>query len=125
MSNVEVTIKEGKISISKPQESESDALPEIYKIDCIDKDDELDLSHITNIEYREIVSELINDYNPDKTQETNVKMSIVVKDNESVFQTARRLSPAEREKVNMHIDNWLREGIIQPSLSDYASSSFS
>lgn len=58
---IEVTIKEGKISISKPQESESDALPEIYKINCIDKTDELDLSHITNVEYHEIVNELIND----------------------------------------------------------------
>jgi len=48
-------------------------------------------------------------------------MSIVLKDEEPVYQRARRLAPIEREKVNEHISEWIRDGIAQPSLSDYAS----
>lgn len=123
LNSVEVTIKEGKISISKPKvhKLEENELPEIFKIDCIVKRNKLDLSHISNPKHRAAVHDLIDNYNPIKTRETNIKMSIILKDDNPVSQTARRLSPSERKEVNTHIDNWLREGIIQPSLSDYAS----
>jgi len=49
-------------------------------------------------------------------------MGILLKDDESVYQRARRLSPIEREQVNTQIDEWIREAIVQPSLSEYASS---
>lgn len=48
-------------------------------------------------------------------------MNIVVKDDQPVYQRARRLSPSEKDEVNLHVQNWLRDGIIQPSLSEYAS----
>ncbi|KAH0946393.1 hypothetical protein HN011_009054, partial [Eciton burchellii] len=34
---------------------------------------------------------------------------------------ARRLSPAERKQVNAQVDEWMREGIVQLFLSEYAS----
>lgn len=98
-----------------------EALPEIYKIDCIQESEEIDLSHVNNIEYRATVQNLIEKYNPVKTQETKVKMKIMLRDDEPVYETARRLSPSEQKEVDVHVEEWLREGIIQPSLSDYAS----
>jgi len=68
-----------------------------------------------------VLENAVRNYHPLKVKETNVKMSIVLKDEEPVYQRARRLSPLEKEKVNEHISTWIRGGIAQPSLSDYAS----
>ncbi|XP_076298022.1 uncharacterized protein LOC143217525 [Lasioglossum baleicum] len=54
-------------------------------------------------------------------EEVNVEMSIVLKDEEPVFQRPRRLAPAEKSAVDAQISDWLRDGIIQPSLSEYAN----
>ena len=44
-----------------------------------------------------------------------------VKEDTPVYRRARRLSPSEKDEVNRHISEWLRDGIIRPSLSEYAS----
>lgn len=81
---------------------------------------EVDLSHIAK--YRANIEDLISNYNPNSNKrEIDFKINIVLKDNEPVFQTDKRLSPFEREEVNAHVEKWLRDGIIQPSLSDYAN----
>lgn len=43
---------------------------------------------------------MIAAYKPVKTCEVNVKMTIVVKDDQPIYQQARRLSPSERDEVN-------------------------
>jgi hypothetical protein len=48
-------------------------------------------------------------------------MSILLKDDDAVYQRARRLSVIEREQVNTQVDEWICEDIVQPSLSEYAS----
>ncbi|GBN87132.1 Retrovirus-related Pol polyprotein from transposon 412 [Araneus ventricosus] len=48
-------------------------------------------------------------------------MRIILKDNETVCQSPRRLASTEREEVNKQIGEWLKEGIIRPSSSGYAS----
>jgi len=48
-------------------------------------------------------------------------MTIILKDEAPVYQRARRLSTSERERVNAQINEWIRDGIVQPSLSEYAS----
>lgn len=50
-----------------------------------------------------------------------MKMKLVLKDDEPVYQHARRISPSEKEIVNRQIDEWIENGIVQPSTSDYAS----
>ncbi|GFX69370.1 uncharacterized protein TNCV_1547011 [Trichonephila clavipes] len=42
-------------------------------------------------------------------------------DNIPVYQTARRLSYAEKKSVNKHIEEKLEQGIVRPSSSEYAS----
>ena len=39
-------------------------------------------------------------------------MTIVLKDDESIYQRARRLAPQEREEVNAQINKWTEEGIV-------------
>ncbi|GFY28056.1 retrovirus-related Pol polyprotein from transposon 17.6 [Trichonephila clavipes] len=50
-------------------------------------------------------------------------MSIILKDDipVCVCQRARRLSCSEKLQVNDQIDDWLQQGIIRESCSDYCS----
>lgn len=94
-------------------------LPEIFSIECTGENSD-ELSCVSN-EYRSIVENLINNYNPIKKSESEVKMAIMLRDSKPVYQRPRRLSPSEKERVNAHINKWLAAGIIQPALSNYAS----
>lgn len=83
-------------------------------------EDPIDLSHL-NSKLRNEISSLVNSYQPIKTRTTNLKMNIILKDDVPVCQRARRLSFAEKDLVQAQIEQWLKEGIIQESCSDYAS----
>jgi len=60
-------------------------------------------------------------YNPKKTLEVNVKMTLILKDDVPVYQRPRRLSQLERKEVERQLKIWLDDGIIRPSVSEYAS----
>jgi len=90
-------------------------------------DADLEMSHVNvtdigDVEQRTALRNLIENYKPNRMYETNIKMKILLKDEEPVYQLTRRLSPSERSEVNAQIDEWLAEGIVQPSVSDYVSS---
>lgn len=55
-------------------------------------------------------------------EESNIKMTLVLKEDEPEYQQARRMSLSEKEVVNAQIQEWLEKGVIRPSTSDYASS---
>lgn len=123
LNSVNLSVREGKISMSKPKVrdvSKTD-LPEIFMIDDVREEGRINVSHIKDSGHR---SELVNsvaDYKPLKTHESEVKMRIIVRDEEPVYQRPRRLSALEKEIVDKQIDSWLKAGIIRPSLSEYAS----
>ncbi|GFX03516.1 retrovirus-related Pol polyprotein from transposon 17.6 [Trichonephila clavipes] len=48
-------------------------------------------------------------------------MRIILKDEEPVCQHPRQLAFTERQEVNKQIEEWLNEGIIHPSSSEYKS----
>ncbi|GFV60114.1 retrovirus-related Pol polyprotein from transposon 17.6 [Trichonephila clavipes] len=83
--------------------------------------EELDLRHVENRQIKKELEKLIQDYNPEKTASTDVTMRIILKDEEPVCQHPRRLAFTERQEVNKQIEEWLNEGIIRPSSSEYAS----
>lgn len=86
------------------------------------QDDKIvDLSHIKDECVKKEIKCLIREYKPKKEKEVDIKMSILVSDNIPVTQNARRLSVAEKAEVDRQIHMWLKEGIVQPSCSDYAS----
>lgn len=98
----------------------TDSLPEIFKIELANEYSNIDPSHLTS-EYKSGVSEIMNKYNSNKKCEIDYKMTITLRDDESVYQRPKRLSLSEKEKVSAHVNEWLTAGIIQPSFSDYAS----
>lgn len=98
----------------------NDELPEIFQINLEhEKTDNLDVTHIPDDKHRLAIENLVNNYHPSKIKKVGVQMTIVLKDEEPIYQRARRLSPKEREKVNEHVSEWIRDGIAQPSLSEY------
>ncbi|GFU17766.1 retrovirus-related Pol polyprotein from transposon 17.6 [Trichonephila clavipes] len=80
-----------------------------------------DLSHVKNFNIRNDLSSPIKNYKPNKIKSTKLKMSIILKDDIPVCQRARRLSCSEKLQVNDQIDDWLQQGIIRESCSDYCS----
>lgn len=82
---------------------------------------EYDLCHITDTMLRNKLDELIKNYKPNKTETTNLHMSIILTDDLPVCQRSRRLSFAEKQEVEKQIDEWLEQKIIRESCSDYCS----
>lgn len=126
LNKVEVNIRAGKTTIAPiddPKDTNDGDVPEIFKIDVINQrsESDLDVSHISDDNVRARLRELLDDYTPHKTQETDIRMKILLKDDEPIYQRARRMSPGEREVVNTQIHEWIERGIVRASTSDYAS----
>ena len=94
---------------------------EILLINLNLEKDDIDVSHVSEPKHKEKITKLVQDYEPNKTREIGLKMSIISKDDKPVYQRARRLAMPERELVNAQINEWIRDDIIRPSLSNYAS----
>lgn len=123
LDSVEINIKRGVIStkpICEPTD-DGERRPEIFAIDAVQRADEIDVSYIQNAEYRRAVARLIDNYEPSKSREIDIKMTIVLKDDDPIYQKGRRLSPAEKSIVNMQIEDWEKQGIVRPSTFDFAS----
>ncbi|GFW63619.1 transposon Tf2-6 polyprotein [Trichonephila clavipes] len=92
----------------------------LMQISGVHPEDELDFSHILDSQVKNYLTRIILSYKPEKTDSTDVTMGIILNDNIPVYQSARRLSYAEKQIVNKHIEEWLEQGIIRPSSSKYA-----
>lgn len=122
LDTVEMRRIKGQVIISKLDDSEDKAeKPEVLGVDAIQQVGEVDLSHIKNAKDGEAVRECINSYKPCKVREVGISMNIIVKDEDPVHQRPRRLSPSEKAMVDEQIEQWIREGVIQPTYSEYAS----
>lgn len=123
---VEVNMKCGEIFVKPMHEmSPNDEInfPEILNIDviCEREENRADVSHVENVIHKQILTDLVNNYEPQKSREMDIIMKLVLKDDELIYQSPRRLSQTEKEVVNKQIEQWITEGIVQPSLSEYAS----
>ncbi|GFV17557.1 transposon Tf2-6 polyprotein [Trichonephila clavipes] len=70
---------------------------------------------------RDKVQTLIENYCPNKTETTALKMKIILSDEKPIAQRSRRLSLPEKREVEKQIDEWLEQGIIRESCSDFSS----
>ena len=77
--------------------------------------------HLEKNEFRDSIQDLIRSYAPKKPKESPVVMKILLRDEEPVHQNPRRLSVAENEVVKTQVAQWMADGIVKPSRSDYAS----
>lgn len=117
LEQAEVSIGENGIMVYKRKES---FLMHIKIADDEEEKDEIDLNHIANNECQQTVKELIHKYEPQKTKTTDIKMRIVLKNEEVIYQRPRRLSVPEKIEVEKQIDEWLENGIVRASSSEFA-----
>jgi len=117
---VDLRSLKGKVMIRKATEDSLD-IPEVLKIDVMEKVDPFDFSHISDKVARREVKTIARNYNPRKTHEVGTKMVLVLKDEIPIYQRPRRLSQPEKQEVDKQLKEWLDDGIIRPSNSDYAS----
>lgn len=88
LDTIEMTAKTGEISIRQTSEPlcVNEKIPEIFQIDLDpEESDEIDVSHISDIECKNRIKEAVINYSPNKTRDVDLKMTIVLKDEESVY----------------------------------------
>lgn len=71
--------------------------------------------------YLPVIHEMVRNYKPGNRETVPMKTVIILSDEIPVYQRPRQLAPREKAAVDQQIDEWLQEGIIRPSCSDYAS----
>ncbi|GFW90093.1 retrovirus-related Pol polyprotein from transposon opus [Trichonephila clavipes] len=67
------------------------------------------------------VEQLLSTYTPKKTKTVNIELDIALTDDEPIFHKPRHLPFAERDIVDAQVDEWVKNGIIEPCSSPYAS----
>jgi len=67
------------------------------------------------------VESLIESYKPKRNLTSPVEMKILLTDELPVFQHPRRLAYCDQKIVDDQVLEWLEEGIINPSTSEFAS----
>lgn len=117
LESVDVCMRSGDVYISKIP-NVIDDIPEVLNIVAAN---DIDLSHIPDREIQLEVKRKIENYKPEQTKKVGVKMHIALHDETPIYQTARRLSVKENKDLDSQIETWLRDGIVRPSYSDFAS----
>lgn len=125
LSQAEMTInREGiRITKEKPNVNEiREKTADMYLLSIdVTEEEALNIQENVAREYKEEIEQLVNSYEPEKIKESVVKLKITMKDDEPIFSRPRRLSPAEKSIVDNQVKDWLEQGIIEPSSSEYAS----
>lgn len=123
MKKAEVLIRNGE-AVFKELTDENLLMKEFKSI-CLNVEQyvpevQLELDHLEkNVADR--VSTIVNGYKPRNDFESPVKMRIVVKDDIPVYQRPRRIPWSDQRIVDEQVSEWLKQKIIQPSTSEYAS----
>lgn len=116
LNGLNVCFKNGDVYILGVSNQEANVLTTL-SVDT----DEIDFSKISSSKYIQDVMCLVKEYTPMATHECTVKMKILLQDETPVVLRSRRLPESEKDEFNRQIDNWLEEGIIRRSQSDYSS----
>ncbi|XP_055632935.1 uncharacterized protein LOC129773362 [Toxorhynchites rutilus septentrionalis] len=121
LGSVDYAITPSGVRIEKWATEESD--PDINDVKWIRRIEEyVDVKEvIVPYKYRGQVMELIENYTPATNVRAANELTIRLMDNDIVCENPRRLAPVEKEVVKRQIDEWLKNGIIQPSTSEYSS----
>lgn len=86
----------------------------------IEENVKYDLSHLPKENVVE-VKRLIKEYTPERRKPSPISMKLILTDEIPVYQRPRRLSYADQIVVEQQIKEWIRDGIVQPSTSEYSS----
>lgn len=64
---------------------------------------------------------LLENYRPQKTKNANIEMEINIKDKRKIFARSWCLPVPERKIVEEQVEQWIKEGIIEPCSSEYSN----
>lgn len=117
LKQAELHVRDGKVQFQKIQPD----MPEVFKIDIASEINDIDLTHIKEQKHKEEIRQIVSTYRPNKKKEVGITTKIILKDEKPVTSAPRRLSIQDKQTVNKFMEEWLQDGIIQPSNSEYAS----
>ncbi|XP_036339804.1 uncharacterized protein LOC118749143 [Rhagoletis pomonella] len=80
----------------------------------------LNITHLS-VEKQSALYSMVRQYTPKPNSESPVQMTIILADDVPIYQTPRRVSYADQRVIDDQVSNWLKDGIVQPSNSEYAS----
>ncbi|XP_011688730.1 PREDICTED: uncharacterized protein K02A2.6-like [Wasmannia auropunctata] len=115
LSQANVTIAQGEVTVTK--EKQSVFLTDINVFD----EPSLDIGEQVSEEAKNEIKRLMMSYTPSRSKTTSVEMNIVVKSEKPIYQRPRRLPTVERDIVEKQVHDWLKDGIVKPCSSEYAS----
>lgn len=81
----------------------------------------LDIDEMASADGKAKVTNSIQNYKPEIYKTVSVEMNIVLKNDVPISTRPRRLPLAERCLVDDQVDEWLKNGIIEESESEYSS----
>lgn len=129
MKGAEIVINQGKIKVRRAVERDTGGpevpvIPdeqnplheELVVLECV-ATREIEVPEL----YRAKVEKLLADHQPRRDVKTSVETKIVLKDDQPVCLQPRRLSVKEKRIIDEQVEEWLADGIIRPSTSEYAS----
>lgn len=111
-----VSMTEGEIVVYKKEKDNF-----LMKINVEAGVNEINVEHISNSDHRNAVEDLMRNYVLEKKKTTEIEMKIIIKNEEPIYQRSRRLSVPEKIEVERQVSEWLRDGIVKPSSSEFAS----
>lgn len=117
LSQAELSIRKGDIKLKKIE----DEKPDCFKIDLVAEKEEVDLTYVEDRTQKKEIETMIKSYKPEPTRDVGISTKIILKDDIPVVSSPRRLSVHEKIIVEQVMNEWLADGIIQPSTSEYAS----
>lgn len=117
---VQIKKRIGEINYSEKlstiEENHSNDIQQVMQIAC--ENDELD---VCSIKYSGEIKQMVTEYKPKRNVNTQIETRVILKDDIPIYERARRLAPLEREVLRKQVAEWLKDGIIRPSHSEYAS----
>lgn len=117
-----LTISGNEISIEKIDNNATTVHDNfLVNISSVVDESDVDLTHVTDNHIRSQTLSLIQNYSPCKKKTVDVKMTISLVDEIPVSSCPRRLAICEKKFVEQQISEWLDNGIIRKSTSDFSS----
>ncbi|KAF8766341.1 hypothetical protein HNY73_019414 [Argiope bruennichi] len=99
-------LKQASISFTKEgiKFNKYESQAQLMQISAGNLQEELDLRHVENRQIKKELEKLIQDYKPEKTASTDVKITIILKDKEPVCQPSCRLAFTERQEYEKEME---------------------
>ncbi|KAL6254789.1 hypothetical protein P5V15_014120 [Pogonomyrmex californicus] len=88
-----------KVASNKKEIANESELPEVFQINLEHEDtNKIDVTHVPNNVHRLAVKNIVDNYCPQKIKEVGVKMTIILKDEEPIYQRPEDCRPKNEKK---------------------------